>query len=100
MSASEHADDFVGPIVTQGEVSDAAAEALVIDNPGRETRVEEHAAYVRIQARGECVLRVATMEKLLGRKFSVGEFEANMPGFSGFIRTSFDQVRFIATTGA
>ncbi|MEZ5833198.1 MAG: MmoB/DmpM family protein [Dongiaceae bacterium] len=92
-------EDFVGPIVTQGEISDAAIEAASIDNPGREVRIEEHASYVRVQARGECILTMATMEKLLGRKFTFGEFERNMPGFAGFIRTSQDQIRFIASKG-
>lgn len=88
--------DFVGPIITLGEVSDAAKEAAVFDNPGRELRIEEHSSYVRVQARGECMLRVETMEKFLGRSFSIGELERNMPGFSGFIRTAQDFVRFVA----
>jgi toluene monooxygenase system protein D len=92
-------EDFVGPIVTQGEISDAAIEAATIDNPGREIRIEEHSSYVRVQARGECVLTMATMERLLGRKFTFGEFERNMPGFAGFIRTSQDQIRFVASKG-
>ncbi len=96
MNGKENNQDFVGPIITLGEVSDAAKEAAVIDNPGRELRIEEHSSYVRVQARGECMLRVETMEKCLGRSFSIGELERNMPGFSGFIRTAQDFVRFVA----
>ena len=97
MAGTSHDQDFVGPIITQGEISDAAREAAAIDNPGREIRIEEHASYVRVQAKGECVLRVETMERILGRGFSIGELERNMPGFSGFIRTEQDQVRFVAS---
>lgn len=98
MSTRSHDQDFVGPIITLGEISDAAIEAAPLDNPGREIRIEEHSAYVRIQARGECLLTVASMEKALGRRFSIGELERNMPGFAGFIRTAPDHVKFVATT--
>lgn len=98
MSEQSGDQDFVGPIITQGEISDAAIETAQIDNPGREVKFEEHASYVRVQVRGECILTVSTMEKVLGRKFSIGEFERNMPGFAGFIRTSSDQLRFVAST--
>ena len=97
MGTNKHDQDFVGPIITAGEISDAAKEAAVIDNPGRELRIEEHASYVRVEAKGECVLRVETMERFLGREFSIGELERNMPGFAGFIRTAQDSVRFVAS---
>lgn len=93
----EHSEDFVGPIVTKGEISDAVAEAAAIDNSARELRLEEHAGYVRIEARGECVIRFATVEEVLGRKFSATDLERNMPGFSGLIRMDSDKVRFVAS---
>ena len=96
MIEKSHDQDFVGPIITLGEISDAAKEAAAVDNPGRELRIEEHSSYVRVQARGECMLRVDTMERFLGRSFSIGELERNMPGFAGFIRTAQDHVRFVA----
>ena len=89
--------DFVGPIVTRGEMSSAVIEAVEIDNPERERRTEETSAYVRVECRGECVITIATMSEVLGRKFTIGELERNMPGFAGFIRTDADQVRFVAT---
>jgi toluene monooxygenase system protein D len=92
-----HSNDFVGPIVTRGEMSDAVVEAVEIDNPDGERRVEETAAYVRIEVRGQCIIRFATMEQVLGRKFVIGDLECNMPGFAGFIRTGFDEVRFVSS---
>ncbi|CCB65463.1 MmoB/DmpM family protein [Hyphomicrobium sp. MC1] len=91
-----NANDFVGPIISRGEMSDAVKEAVEIDNPDREKRTEETAAYVRIEARGECIITFKTMSEILGRKFSIGELERNMPGFAGFIRTDSDQVRFVS----
>lgn len=88
--------DFVGPIVTLGEISDAVADSARIDNESREIRVQEHAGYVRIEARGELVLRFDTLGEMLGRRFSVHELERNMPGFSGLIRIDDEQVRFLA----
>jgi toluene monooxygenase system protein D len=92
--------DFVGPIITRGEISDAAIEAAGCDNPGRELRVETHASYVRLEARGEIVLSAARMTEALGRPFTMGELERNMPGFSGLIRMSHDSVKFVASKTA
>ena len=93
----KHAQDFVGPIVTRGEMSDAVAEAVRIDNPDREIRVQEFDSYVRIEAKGTCLITFDTMSDVLGRRFSFGDLEANMPGFGGFIRNEDDHVRFLAS---
>jgi toluene monooxygenase system protein D len=95
--STDPAGDFVGPIVTLGEVADAVVDAARIDNGDREIRVQEHAGYVRVEARGELVLRFATLGEMLGRHFSVNELERNMPGFSGLIRVDDQRVRFLAT---
>jgi len=92
-----HNADFVGPIIGVGEIADAAMEAVYLDNPGREVRIEKNAGYVRVEARGECHLTIATMTLLLGRDFRLGDLEQSMPGFSGFIRTSDEAVRFLAS---
>lgn len=93
-----HHGDFVGPIIGLGEIADAAMEAVYLDNPGREVRIEQNAGYVRVEARGECRLTVETMSAVLGRDFRLGDLERSMPGFSGFIRTSEDAICFLATT--
>jgi hypothetical protein len=96
MSESHHA-DFVGPIIGLGEIADAAMEAVYLDNPGREVRIEKNSGYVRVEVRGECCLTVETMSEILGRDFRLGDLERSMPGFSGFIRTSDEGIRFIAS---
>ena len=94
---SGHSGDFVGPIVTRGEISDAVAEAVEIDNKDRELRLGENAGYVRIEVRGECVINFDTVSDVLGREFTITELERNMPGFSGLIRVDSDHIRFVAT---
>jgi len=88
---------YVGPIITRGEISDAAIEAAGYDNPGREVRVQSGPSYIRLEARGEILLTAANMSEVLGRPFTMGELERNMPGFSGFIRMAHDHVRFVAS---
>lgn len=96
MSESDK-DEFVGPIIGLGEIADAAMEAVYIDNPDREIRIEQNAGYVRVQVRGECRLTIDTMSEMLGWEFRLGDLERSMPGFAGFIRTSDDAIRFIAS---
>ncbi len=93
---SENA-DFVGPIITVGEIADAAIEASAADNPGIEIRVTPGPSYIRLEARGQIVLSAANMSQALGRPFVMGELEKNMPGFSGFIRMGADSVKFVAS---
>lgn len=87
---------FVGPVVTAGQFADAVVEAVREDNPEREIVIEEHSAYVRIKVAGECVIRMETLERALGRPVRTGDIEMNMPSFAGFIRTSQDQIRFVS----
>jgi hypothetical protein len=95
-AAAEGEGDYVGPIITRGEISDAAIEAAALDNPGRTVRVQAGPSYIRLEARGEILLTAANMSEVLGRPFGMGELERCMPGFSGFIRMSHDHVRFVA----
>ena len=67
MSDSE---DLVGPVLRLGELSEAVAEAAEEDNPGKKITLDEHTSYVRIQAERECIIRRATIEKMLGRPFA------------------------------
>jgi hypothetical protein len=91
---------YVGPIITRGEISDAAIEAAAADNPGREVRVQSGPSYIRLEALGEILLTTANMSEALGRPFTMGELERNMPGFSGFIRMAPDHVRFVSSKSA
>ena len=90
-------ESFVGPVVTAGEMADAIMEGMREDNPDREIIVQEHASYVRIWAKDECVIRIETISRMLGRTVSIGDIEMNMPSFAGFIETSQDRIRFYAS---
>jgi toluene monooxygenase system protein D len=89
-------DRLVGPVIKTGEIADAIVDAIREDNPGKDVIVEEHTAYLRIKVADDCLIRLETLQRVLGRKVSTGDIEANMPSFSGFIRTAHDQIRFIA----
>jgi len=84
----------VGPIIRAGDVAMAAAEAVEIDNPGKEITVEDRNAYLRIQCDDECVLTQQTMQEMLGRPFEMRELEVNLSSFAGNIEQSPDRVRF------
>ena len=88
--------NYVGPVIHNGDIGEAVLEAIREDNPGRDIVVVEHASYFRIKVEDECVIVLDTVAKLLGRPISAGEIEVAMPGFSGFIRTSSDRIRFLA----
>ena len=84
----------VGPIIRAGELVDPVIETAEIDNPGKEIRVEDKNAYVRIEADGELILTRKTLEDQLGRPFNMQELEVNLASFAGQIQTDEDQVRF------
>ncbi len=84
----------VGPVLRAGEVADAVVEALQEDNPGKEFRVEDRVAYVRVETEGECVVRAGTVARVLGRPFKIAELEVNLSSFSGRIETTDDTMRF------
>lgn len=95
---SNTAKRLVGPVVTAGEFADAVLESMREDNPDKEFIVEQNAAYMRIKVEGECILRMATLERSLGRQVRTGDLEMNMPSFAGFIQMAPDHVRFFSTT--
>ena len=74
--------------------AEAVAEAAEEDNPGKKITLEEHTSYVRIQAERECIIRRATIEKMLGRPFAMQEIELHMPSFAGQIETTTEYMRF------
>jgi hypothetical protein len=43
------------------------------------------------------VIVIDTVSRLLSRPVTAGDIEVAMPGFSGFIRTSSDRIRFLAS---
>ena len=84
----------VGPIIRSGDVAQAVAEAVTIDNPGKEIFIDDKVAYVRIAVESECILHKETMEEVLGREFEMRELEINLSSFAGQIETTPEYVRF------
>lgn len=84
----------VGPIIRAGDLVEPVIETAEIDNPGKEIRVQDKGAYVRIETDDELILTHETLEEQLGRPFSMQELEINLASFAGQIRADEDQVRF------
>ncbi len=94
MSQDASLNNMVGPIVRAGEIAEAVAEAMEIDNPDKEVIVDDKVAYLRISVEDECILRKETMEEILGHSFEMRELEINLSSFAGKIENTKDYVRF------
>ena len=84
----------VGPVLLASPLTAAVIEAAWEDNPGKEIRVDDKVAYVRIDTDGELILNRETLERALGRPFKMKELEISLGSFAGRIETSDDFVRF------
>lgn len=84
----------VGPVLRAGEVADAVVEALEEDNPGKDFVIENRITYIRAETEGECIVRAATVSRLLGRPFRVAELEVILTSFAGRIQTDDEMMRF------
>lgn len=94
MSQDASQNNMVGPIVRAGEIAQAVAEAMEIDNPDKEVIVDDKVAYLRISVEDECILKRETMEEVLGHEFEMRELEINLSSFAGKIETTKEYVRF------
>lgn len=92
--SSAHLNNRVGPILRQGALAKAVAEAAEADNPGKSITVDDKVAYLRISTDGEMVLRRETIEEMLGKPFRMSELEVELSSFAGRIDMTADQVRF------
>ncbi len=92
--ATAYMNNRVGPVLRAGDVAQAVVEAAEIDNPGKEIKVEDRMAYVRIETEGEMIIRRSTLEEVLGRPFEMRELEINLSSFAGQIDVTEDYARF------
>jgi toluene monooxygenase system protein D len=92
--ADAYRNNRVGPILRAGPITQGVIEAAEEDNPGKEIRVDDKIAYVRIDTDGELILRRTTLERALGRPFKMAELEVSLGSFAGRIETTDDYVRF------
>jgi toluene monooxygenase system protein D len=84
----------VGPILRQGPLAAAVAEAAEVDNPGKTIIVVDNLAYVRIQTEEEMIIRRETVEEMLGRPFKMSQLEIDLSSFAGRIEVTNDYARF------
>lgn len=93
-TAEAYRNNRVGPVLRASDITEGVIEAAQEDNPGKDIRIDDKKAYVRIDTDGELWLRRATLERTLGRPFKIAEFEVNLGSFAGRIETTDDYVRF------
>ena len=93
-TADAYRNNRVGPVLRASSITAGVIEAAEEDNPGKNIRVDDKVAYVRIDCEGELILRRATLEQALGRPFKMSELEVNLGSFAGRIETADDYVRF------
>ncbi|HJV84163.1 MAG TPA: MmoB/DmpM family protein [Noviherbaspirillum sp.] len=92
--STAHLNNRVGPVMRAGEMADAVVEAAHEDNPGKEIRVDDKRAYVRIETDNEMILRRETLERALGRPFKMPDLEIGLSSFAGRVETQPDLIRF------
>lgn len=93
-TANGYRNNRVGPVLRASDLTEGIIEAAQEDNPGKEIRVEDKLAYVRIDTDGELLLRRETLERTLGRPFKMHELEMNLGSFAGRIELTDDHARF------
>ena len=91
---SAHLNNRVGPVLRQGALAKAVAEAAEIDNPDCDIVVDDKVAYVRVSTDGEMILRRSTIEEMLGKPFRMNDLEVELSSFAGRIEIGVDQARF------
>ena len=82
------------PAQGPGDWVEVIAEAALLDNPGREVRVDDRGGYVRIHCLTELVLRQETVRGILGQPFHMRDLEVNLSSFPGHTEYGSDYVRF------
>lgn len=69
-------------------MAELVADAIAVDNPGREVFVRDQGSYVRIHTAGTCRLTSRTLTELAGRPVRIGDVEPHMSFFAGHIATT------------
>lgn len=92
--STAHLNNRVGPVLRQGSLAKAVAEAAEVDNPDRVIAIDDKVAYVRISTDGEMILRRTTIEEMLGQPFQMRDLEVELSSFSGRIDNAEEYIRF------
>jgi toluene monooxygenase system protein D len=83
-----------GPVLRNSEMTQAIVEAMEEDNPSKKMIIADHNGYMRVEAEDGLILRRATVEGVLGRKFRMQELELIMSAFSGQIEMTTEYARW------
>ena len=84
----------VGPVLRMSDDVDAIVAAIVDDTPGQEVTVVDRGAYTRVSGDGELRVTRLSIERHLGREFSVRQLEGLMSAFAGRIEMTQEEVRW------
>src|SRR5487761_705171 len=84
----------VGPVLRMSDDVDAIVAAIVEDNPGQEVTVVDRGAYTRVSGDGELRVTRPSIERHLGREFSLRRLEGLMSAFAGRIEMTSEEVRW------
>lgn len=86
----------VGPVLEASPAGRAVVAA--IEDLNRGVRVEDRAAYLRVEVRGRCVVTRDAIEQRLGRPFRLPmDLEAVMPSFKGILAVDDDHAEWSYT---
>ncbi len=83
--------DLVGPVIRSGPLAEAVIDAVADDNPGSDVIVVDRGDYLRIHTVRSCKLTRASLERHLGQPMRLAALEADMPSFTGRLRTRVDE---------
>lgn len=85
---------MVGPVIrgVEGELADAVAAAIEMDNPDAEVVVDDQGGYIRISVPDRCVLTRRSLEEQLGREFPLSNLEPALSAFAGRVKQTDDQM--------
>ena len=85
---------LVGPVLRMSDDVDAIVAAIVDDNPGQQVTVVDRGAYTRVSGDGELRVTRASIERHLGRDFSMRQLEGLMSAFAGRIEITSEEARW------
>jgi toluene monooxygenase system protein D len=89
------ADPRVGPVLVEGDETDAVIAAIRELNA--DVAVRDRGAYLRVEVPRRCVVTRAAIERGLGRPFELpAALERIMPSFTGSFRVTADEASWEA----
>ncbi|HHC09263.1 MAG TPA: monooxygenase [Actinobacteria bacterium] len=85
---------MVGPVLrgADAEMAEAIIEAIEIDNPDREVRVDDQRGYIRVSCPERCRLTRQTLAEVLDRDLDIAEVEPALSAFAGRMQMTDDEI--------